>query len=114
MIDFLLNDNHDIDLSSLSLHLTNNLAQRLSIKLNTFQEEWFLDDTAGIPYFQSILGHKVDKSVIDSIFKKAILEEEGVSDIISYHSSIDNAKRKYTYTARILASDNTEVTVSGE
>ncbi|ODN40961.1 hypothetical protein [Piscirickettsia litoralis] len=113
MTDFLLNDDHDIDFSSLSLHLTDSLAQRLSIKLNTFQGEWFLDDTAGIPYFQNILGNKVTADVIDSIFKKAILEESEVSTILEFTSSIDNAKRKYTYTARILASDNTEVTVSG-
>ncbi|ODN41079.1 hypothetical protein [Piscirickettsia litoralis] len=113
MTDFLLNDDHDIDFSSLSLHLTDSLAQRLSIKLNTFQGEWFLDDTAGIPYFQNILGNKVTADVIDSIFKKAILEEKDVSTILEFTSSIDNAKRKYTYTARVLSADNTEVVISG-
>ncbi|QGP57352.1 hypothetical protein PsalMR5_04871 (plasmid) [Piscirickettsia salmonis] len=113
MTDFLLNNDHDIDFSSLSLHLTDSLAQHLSIKLNTFQGEWFLDNTAGIPYFQNILGNKVDADVIDSIFKKAILEEKDVSTILEFTSSIDNAKRKYSYTARVLSADNTEVTVSG-
>jgi hypothetical protein len=75
---------------------TENVQQRLFILLRTFQEEWFLDTTYGIPYFQRILGRKTPKSVADRIFQEKILEENGVAEILSYSSILDNR----TYSAK--------------
>ena len=44
---------------------TENVGQRLRLRLLTFEGEWFLDTTYGVPYFQRILGRKPTKSAID-------------------------------------------------
>lgn len=86
---------------------TENVAQRLRIRLLTFEEEWFLDTVYGIPYWQRILGRKPTKSAIDQILQQEILEENGVKEIISFSSSFVN--RKYSAQFRVRAV-NGEVT----
>lgn len=69
-------------------------AQRVFIMLRTFQDEWYLNSVTGVPYIPLILGTKTDKSIVDHIIQGKILKEEGVAEITSYSSFIDN-KRGY-------------------
>lgn len=69
------------------------VSQRLKIRLQTFLGEYFLDTTVGVPYYQRIFGKVRNKSTIDTIFQKQILDDEGVIEIVSYSSSIDSASR---------------------
>ena len=57
------------------------IAQRLQIKLRTFRNDWFLDTSFGIPYYQSVLKKNPDTNVIEAVFKSAILGVEGVASI---------------------------------
>ena len=75
------------------------VAQRLRIRLLTFQNEWFADTEYGIPYYQRILGKKPTKSALDQIFKQAILEERGVREITYYESSLSG--RNYSVVFRV-------------
>lgn len=87
---------------------TQTVAQRLKIRLLTFQEEWFLDTTYGVPYFQRILGKKkVTKSSIDLIFQEQILLETGVKEIVSFTSTFSNRQYSMTFQVRVV---NGEVT----
>lgn len=91
-MDIKLNREHDLEFDGNDLKLTSteseSLAQRLIVKLRTFQGEWFLDVNEGIGYYQSILGKNRAKETIDLIFKNAILSEPEVVNIISFESSI--------------------------
>ena len=75
------------------------IAQRLRIRLLTFQNEWFADTSYGVPYYQRILGKKVAKSTADQIFQQAILEERGVREITYYESSLSG--RRYSAEFRV-------------
>lgn len=83
------------------------VAQRLFVMLRTFEDEWFLNITTGVPYY-NILGTKLDKSKIDSIIQRKILNEEGVSEIISYFSSLEG-DRVYEANFRVRAVSGGEI-----
>lgn len=82
------------------------VAQRLLILLKTFEGEWFLDTSYGIPYFQSILGRKTKKSAVDLIFQREILAENGVKELTFFESTIVN--RQYSLTFRVKVTTGEE------
>lgn len=77
------------------------VAQRLSIRLQTFLGEWFINTAYGVPYWQRILGKKVSKTAIDRIFQEQILSERGVREITSFSSTFQN--RTYDMSFRVRA-----------
>lgn len=66
------------------------VAQRLKIRLLTFQGEYIFNILFGVPYFQRILGKKVRKTDVDTIFQQQILLEEGVVEILEFSSTLEN------------------------
>ncbi len=82
------------------------VAQRLRILLLTFENEWFLDTSYGIPYFQSVLGRKTKKSTVDLIFQREILAENGVKELTFFESTIVN--RQYSLTFRVKVTTGEE------
>lgn len=79
---------------------TDSTAQRVFVMLRTFEDEWYLNASTGVPYIPRILGRKVQKEVVDRIIQEKILAEQGVADIISYTSFINN-DRQYTASFKI-------------
>jgi len=88
---------------------TETVSQRLFIRLRTFREEWFMDTTYGVPYWQRILGFKNKKETVDLIFQEQILLERGVKEIVSFTSTFNNAQRHYSATFQVRVT-NGEVT----
>lgn len=84
------------------------VAQRLRIRLLTFREEWFLDQTYGVPYYQEILGRKPGKSKVDQIFQEQILLEAGVKEITSFTSTFQNRVYSATFRVRVNTGEETE------
>jgi hypothetical protein len=75
--------------------------QRVYIKLKTFRGEWLFNDTYGVDYLGEILGKKVPKEYVDSIIQEAILEEDGVSEIVEWSSSFSGFTRQYSCSFKI-------------
>lgn len=94
---------------------TDAVAQKVFILLRTFQEEWFLNTTTGIPYLQQILGKKVNKTTVDRIIQQKVLAEEGVSSIERYTSTLEG-DRVYSANMVIRTTQGTTftATVDGE
>lgn len=84
------------------------VAQRLRIRLLTFREEWFLDTSYGVPYFQSILGHKIKKSAVDLIFQREILAENGVKELTFFESTFRNRQYSLAFRVKVATGDETE------
>lgn len=63
---------------------TNNVLQDILQRLSMFQGEWFMDNTAGVPYYQQILRKNPDQSKIDAIFINTICGTLGVQQLLSY------------------------------
>lgn len=85
------------------------VAQKVFILLRTFQEEWYLNTTTGIPYLQEILGKKVRKGVVDRIIQEKILQEEGVASVESYTSTLGGG-RVYSASMTIRTTQGTTFT----
>lgn len=79
---------------------TDSVAQKVFIMLRTFEGEWYLDEECGPPYFQRILGHKIEKKTVDRILQEKILGVDGVADILSFVSTL-NRDREYSASVRI-------------
>lgn len=87
--------------------------QRLYILLHTFMEEWFMDTTYGIPYWQSILGKKTTKSAVDLIFQQKILAENGVREITAFSSTFVNRVYSANFKVRVTTGEETQtITIS--
>ena len=95
--DLLLRDDtHDLARDSRDIVLVDGsllVRQRLSIALQLFKGEWFLDADAGVPWLQEILEKGVAVAVIDAILRDKIIATPGVNRILTYSSEIDAATR---------------------
>lgn len=110
--DFKLDkDSHDLFFENGDLTFTKKidqeLGQRLKIKLNTFETEWFIDQTYGIPYSQEIIGKARNKRDVDTIFISEVRAEEGVNSIESYSSEWDKLLRVYKLKLNVLTTEGT-------
>ncbi len=83
------------------------VAQRLLIRLRSFQGDWFLDTGYGVPYW-SILGHKIKKSAVDLIFQREILAENGVKELTFFESTFENRKYTLSFRVKVTTGDETE------
>lgn len=83
------------------------VAQRLRIRLLTFESEWFLDTSYGVPYW-SFLGKKVKKSAVDLIFQREILAENGVKELTFFESTFENRKYTLSFRVKVTTGDETE------
>ena len=84
--------NNDLVIENGDLQLLNSEAavarQTLSINLQFYQGEWFLDLDYGVPYFQTIIRKGVSKILVDSIIRNVILTSYRISTIESFESEI--------------------------
>ena len=106
MVDLYLDPTtHDVVVKDFNLVITETkqdlITQKLKIKLLWFMEEWFLNRQYGIPYFQEVFIKGVDMDTLDNVFRTAIKQEDGVLDLISYSSSINESLRTLTITSKI-------------
>ena len=82
---------------------TEDVGQRLKIRLLTFMGEYFWDTTYGTPYWQRLLGVKqTSKAAIDLIFNQKILEEPGVKEIVTFNSTFSNRIYSLTFSVRVV------------
>lgn len=70
------------------------IKQHVEQRLRTFQGEWFLDITIGLPYYDEILKKNVNPSTIDALFIDEILASPGIIRLLSFNSDLDNSSRK--------------------
>ena len=102
--DVLLSTTNTITTPVFTTTTSENLAQRLKIRLQTFKCEWFLDGTIGIDYFNQIAGKNRSKAAVDAIIQAEILKEQEVLQITAYSSVVDKTTRKITiqFTVRTV------------
>jgi hypothetical protein len=107
MKTFLYGDDGDIDITQ-GVRLTTTLAeyamQRLDENLSEFLGEWFLDQRRGIPYFKHMLGVKnPDMGLIESVFRRAILQSPGIGglDFLKLSFTRDRRKLEVRFKARL-------------
>ena len=71
------------------------VAQAIFTTLKLFLGEWFLDVTVGVPWLTQVVG-KSQKDTYDQVIKNAIRGVQGVTNLNSYESSLDDFSRVLT------------------
>lgn len=87
----------DLDVSTGNLQVlkgSDAIVQSIRTRLQFFKGEWFLDLNAGVPYFQEVLKKISNPNVLTAIFRQALLETPGVSELLSLALNFDHATRK--------------------
>jgi len=85
MSDLKLDNNGDLDITAHKASLTSGevaIEQAIRIRLQTFEGEHFLDIRIGIPYFSKILIKNADLDLVHGIFRQAIRQSPGITDVI--------------------------------
>lgn len=104
-MDIKLSDDNDIlfdnsDNPAVTGEERQDVAQRLTIKLQTYLGEWFLNNTVGVPYHTRVFQKGVKKENVDIIFQSLILEEPDVLSITEFSSTL-SPERVYTLSFRV-------------
>lgn len=87
------------------------IRQRLLQTLRLFLGEWFLDTSAGVPYYQSILVKNPNLDVVQASIKNAILSTPGIIELLSFNFNYDAAQRKVTMDFDAKSTNGTTITV---
>lgn len=70
------------------------LAQRITIKLKGILGEWYRDQEFGLPYKEEIRVKNPNLEKIDMIYRAHIMEDEDITRIISLDLNLDKTTRK--------------------
>ena len=87
MIGRALDSNNDLVIESGSLKLVSEgaeVVQHVRSRLLFYLEEWFLDQSAGTPYFQQIFTKPANLANIESILKSRILTTPEVQRLTQF------------------------------
>ncbi len=94
----------DFDVSTGTLVIlkgSDSIVQAVKIALQCFKGEWFLDPDSGVPFFQDVLVKNPDPSVLQTVFRDAILEVPGVLALNALELAQDRGARTLTVTFRV-------------
>lgn len=116
MIDLALDLEGDLLIENYDLKLIDELdqiIQNVSIRLRFFLGEWFLDNEAGIPYYEDFFIKAPNQIRIESLIKEEILNTEGINEITSFESDFDSSLRTFSVNFSATADEGEiEVEVS--
>ena len=89
------------------------IAQNLAIRLRFILGEWFLDITAGVPYYDDFFIKAPNQIRIESVLKEEILDTPGIYQILSFNSSFNALRRIYSVTFSVSTIQG-EITLTQE
>lgn len=107
-MDFLMDENGDLAIVDGDLALVTGVdatVQFLVQSLRLFLSEWFLDETAGFPYYDEVFVKNPNPAALDSLFKTYIIDLPGVEQLLDFSLNFDVSTRQLTITGVIQAFD---------
>lgn len=84
-------------------------SQRVTVSLDFFLGEWFLDGRQGIPYFRDILIHRPNAETVRSVFRRAILNTPGIVAVPTLDVVLDTTQRTCLVTFEATYEDGTAI-----
>jgi hypothetical protein len=94
--DLQLDTDGDLELEAGDLVLIRGaeaIIQAVNIALQFVKGEWFYDLEAGVPYFQDVLVKNPSPDLLQSTFRKAVLEVKGIESVTSLSLTLDRSTR---------------------
>lgn len=101
--DLKLDASGDLFLDGADLALVSDgeaIAQAVRCRLRFFAGEWFLNESAGVPYFESILIKNPNTVAINEVFRTELLGTPGVLEVLQLGLDYDSEQRSLTVTFR--------------
>lgn len=92
-MDIKLTKNGDLDFSTGDIQMTDDLAQKVTIHLRWFRNEWRLGPKFGLPYFQTVLVKNPDIAAITSAIRSEIMKVDGIAGVSELNVSVDSQNR---------------------
>lgn len=86
--------------------------QHARSRLLTYLGEWFLDTTAGVPYFTDILVKPADLNIIESILKEKISSTTGILSLIEFGLDFNSTTRTLEVTFKAETEDSESETAT--
>lgn len=86
----------DLDMIAGDLYLVKDLEairQEAETRMRFFLGEWFLDNTAGLPYFQNILVKAPNLNAIKTILSNEVLKVAGIKSLLKMDLNFDRVAR---------------------
>lgn len=74
--------------------------QAVGTRLGLISGEWYIDISAGVPYQGGVLG-KFTRESADPVIRDAILNTQGVTELLNYESAFDADTRKYSVRGEV-------------
>ena len=119
MIGRALDSNNDLMILNGQWRISKNAAytiQSLKCRLQFFSNEWFLDLTAGLPYFESVFTKPINLDALEDIYKREILQTPTLASLETFESNYNSATRaliiSFSATTDYNEIINDEVTVN--
>lgn len=110
MIDIFFDEDHDMILDGQDIKFastTNIVTQRLTIRLQFLLGEWFLDNTKGVPYTQTIFEVGTSLTDVYEIIRGRIIDTEGVVAIKSLDIAPDADERSLRIDFEVTTDNGT-------
>lgn len=81
------------------------VGQHARQRLGTFEGEWFLDTTAGVPWLVDILGQAYDPALAEAVVKDELLKTDGIEAITNFAISFTKPRRELLIRSISLTTD---------
>lgn len=116
MTDVLLTADNEFDLTTGRSRIVTGVdavGQKLRLKLQAFQGDWFLDLLFGIPYFGSVLVKNVNESDLLQIYQFAVESTRGVATVNEINLTLpDSQTRRLDVQVFVTTSTGDELNVA--
>nr|DAV28509.1 MAG TPA: Protein of unknown function (DUF2634) [Caudoviricetes sp.] len=91
---------------------TQDIKQRLILKIELMRGEWYLDENEGIPWLEifSLTGEEQEKKALNEI-RNVLLNDKAVKEIKSLTVEQDNTKSQLVIIFTVLCTDENEYTI---
>jgi len=86
LLTYALDNTGDLDISGGTFTVVEDeeaIREQLTIRLNEFVNDWFLDLNEGVDYFGEVFGQRTITDTVEDQFKLVILDTQGVTGLIS-------------------------------
>lgn len=91
---------------------TQDIKQRLTLKIELMRGEWYLDENEGIPWLEifSLTGEEQERKALNEI-RNVLLNDKAVKEIKSLTVEQDNTKSQLVIIFTVLCTDENEYTI---
>lgn len=91
---------------------TDQILQNVLQTLGIYRGEWFLDNTIGLGYYQTVLIKNPNQAAITAMFISALLGIAGVTSVLSFNLVLSTPTRAGNLSFKLLTTSGT-VTYQG-